>query len=139
MGQEIQDRKNLQYLSFYFLKGNSGMGWEIKVSKLPFPNGYGIWIVEEIFSKKVWMDFQEIFSIDWEKTANLGIENLPVYDSYKFLVAYYERELVLNFLKHPQHDLIQLFLYEYWWSEVEGFLENCENFKISTSDSWQTC
>ena len=43
MGQYLQDGGKLQYLSIYFLKGEAGAGWELKVSKfgqvLPFPNG----------------------------------------------------------------------------------------------------
>ena len=46
MGQKIQDGKNIQYSSLFFLKGKTGVGWEMKVSKfcqvLPFPNGQGI-------------------------------------------------------------------------------------------------
>ena len=61
MGQQLQDGKNLQYSSFHFLKGKAGVGWEMKVSKfgqvLPFPNGWGIWIIEEKNSKKYFDGF----------------------------------------------------------------------------------
>ena len=61
MGQQLQDGKNLQYSSFYFFKGKDGVGWERKVSKfgqvLPFPNGWDISILEEIFSKKYFHRF----------------------------------------------------------------------------------
>ena len=33
MGQQIQDGKNLEYSSFYFFKGEAGVGWEMKVLK----------------------------------------------------------------------------------------------------------
>ena len=46
--------------------------------------------------------FFERFSHYIEKHVNLSIENLLLYDTYEFFVAYYERENGLNFLKHPQ-------------------------------------
>ena len=61
MGQQIQDGKNLQYLSFYFFKGEAGVGWEMKVSKFgqvsPFLNGWEISIIEEKISKKYFHRF----------------------------------------------------------------------------------
>ena len=46
--------------------------------------------------------FFEIFFHYIEKHVKLSIENLLLYDTYEFVVAYYERENGLNFLKHPQ-------------------------------------
>ena len=58
------------------------------------------------FEKSIFMDFFdgffERFSHYIEKHVNLSIENLLLYDTYEFFVAYYERENGLNFLKHPQ-------------------------------------
>ena len=63
------------------------------------------------FEKSIFMDFFDGFFERFfhyiEKHVNLSIENLPLYDTYEFFVAYYERELDLNFSKHPQHDLIR--------------------------------
>ena len=56
-GPAAPGRENLQYSSFYFLKGKDGLRWEMKVSEFgqlfPFPNEHGIWIIEENISKKV--------------------------------------------------------------------------------------
>ena len=56
MGQQLQDGINLPYSSFYFFKVKAGVGWEMKVSKFgqvfPFPNGWDISIIEDIFFKK---------------------------------------------------------------------------------------
>ena len=61
MGQQIPDGKNLQYSSFYFFKGEAGVGWKMKVSKfgqvLPFPHGWDISIIEEKNSKKYFHRF----------------------------------------------------------------------------------
>ena len=69
---------------------------------LPFTNGWGIWIIEEEKSKKYYDGFFERFFNYIEKRVNLSIENLLLYDTYEFFVAYCERENDLNFLKHPQ-------------------------------------
>ena len=57
MGQKHQDGENLQYSSIFFLKGKAGVGFELKLSKFGqvarFPNGRGIWIIEEKNSKNV--------------------------------------------------------------------------------------
>ena len=74
---------------------------------LPFPKGCGIWIIEDKkFENSIFMDFFDGFFERFfhyiEKHVKLNIENLLLYDTYEFFVAYYERENGLNFLKHPQ-------------------------------------
>ena len=61
MGQQLQDGKNLQYSSFYFFKGEAGVGCEMKVSKFgqvsPFLNGWETSIIEEKISNKYFHRF----------------------------------------------------------------------------------
>ena len=41
-----------------------------------------------------------------EKLTKLGIENFTLYETYNLFVAYFEREVGLNFSKHPEFKLI---------------------------------
>ena len=90
--------KTFNIRPLFFLKGKAGAGCEMKVSNfsqvLPFPNGCGIWIIEE---KNIFMDFFDGFFERFfhyiEKHVNLSIENLPSYDTYELFVAYYLREI----------------------------------------------
>ena len=116
MGQQLQDGKNLQYSSFYFLKGEAAVGRGnegIKVlSIVTFPKwmrdlNYWRKKIKNIYFIDFFDGFFERFFHYIEKHVNLSIANLPLYDTYEFVVAYYERELDLNFSKHPQHDLIR--------------------------------
>ena len=71
--------------------------------------GFELW--KKKCQKSIFIDFFDGFFESFfhyiEKHANLGVENLPLYDTYQFFVIYYAREPDLNFLKHPQHDLIR--------------------------------
>ena len=66
----------------------------------------GFELLKKKIRKSIMMDFFDGFFERFfhyiEKHVNLSIENLLLYDTYEFFVAYYERENGLNFLKHPQ-------------------------------------
>ena len=82
-------KENLQYLSFYFLKDKSGVGWEMKVSKFGKCYLTKIDAEFELLEKKLQQNifrhffagFVERFFHHIDKQANLGIENLPSYDT----------------------------------------------------------
>ena len=70
----------------------------------------GIRLLKIKFHKKFFIDFlmdvlRDCF-LKLKMTKNVGIVNIPLYDTYKFVVAYFERELGLNFSKHPNFKLI---------------------------------
>ena len=61
----------------------------------------GFELLKKKFQQNIFIDFFDWFFENFfhyiEKQANLGIENLPSYDTYEFFVAYYEKEHDLNF------------------------------------------
>ena len=67
----------------------------------------GFELLKKKIQKKHYDGFFERFFHYIEKHVNLSIENLPLYETYEFVVAYYERELDLNFSKHPKLKFIR--------------------------------
>ena len=61
----------------------------------------GFELLKKKIQKKHYDGFFERFFHYIEKHVNLSIENLPLYDTYEFLL-HMTRENGLNFFKHPQ-------------------------------------
>ena len=101
MGQNLQDAENLQYSSFFFLKVKSvrAAKWRYQtlvMCRLSQMDG-GFELLKKKIQKKYYDGFFERFFHYIEKHVNLSIENLPLYDTYEFLLHMTKERMVWTF------------------------------------------